>query len=95
MAEMEDALVTHKANNQSLEIQREIRQEKEDLKKELGLEDSQENYIEDLILHRMWYIHKCCKIATKVTKRLKVLTFKQDDLDMLKDNIQIRVIAFG
>ena len=95
MAAMEDAPVTHKANNQSLEIQREIRQEKEDLKKELGLEDAQENYIEDLILHRMLYSHKCCKTATEVTKLFKALTFKKDKLDMLKDNIQIRVIAFG
>ena len=40
MPEMEDAPVMHKANNQSLELQRERRQEKEDLKKELGLEDA-------------------------------------------------------
>ena len=70
MAATEDAPVTHKANNQSLEIQREIRQEKEDLKKELGLEDKQENYIEAIILHRMWYSHKCCKTAAKVTNAL-------------------------
>ena len=52
MSAMEEAPITHKANNQSLDIQRERRQEKEDLKKELGLEDAQENYIEALILHR-------------------------------------------
>ena len=27
--------------------------------------------------------------------RLKALTYNKDKLDMLKDNIQIRVIAFG
>ena len=43
----------------------------------------------------MWYSHKFCKIATEVTKRLKALTFKKDKLDMLNDNIQIRVIEFG
>ena len=59
------------------------------------MEDAQENYIEALILHRMWYFHKCCKTATEVTNHLKALTFKKDKLDMLKDNIQIRVIAFG
>ena len=59
------------------------------------MEDTQENYIEALILHIMWYSHKCCKTATEVTKCLKALTFKKDKLDMLKDNIQIRVLAFG
>ena len=59
------------------------------------MEDAQENYIEALLLHRMWYFHKCCKTATEVTKHLKALTFKKDKLDMLKDYIQIRVIAFG
>ena len=95
MAEMEDAPVTHKANNQSLELQRERRQEKEDLKEELGLGGAQENYIGALILHRMWYSHECCKTATKVAKRLKDLTFNKDKLDTLKDNTQISVIAFG
>ena len=46
MAAMEDALFTHKANNQSLELKRERRQKKEDLKRELELEDAQEDYIE-------------------------------------------------
>ena len=43
----------------------------------------------------MWYYHICCNTATKVTTRLKALTYKKDKLYMLKDNIQIRVIAFG
>ena len=43
----------------------------------------------------MWYYHEFCKTTTEVTKRLKALAFKKDKLDMLKDNIQIRVIAFG
>ena len=87
MEATEDAPVTHKANNQSLEVQRERRQEKEDPKKELGLEDALENYIEDLILHRMWYSHKFCRTSTKVKKCLKTLTSKKDKRDMLKDNI--------
>ena len=53
MAETEDAPVTHKSINQPLDLQREIRQEKEDLKNKLGLKDAQENYIEALILHKM------------------------------------------
>ena len=59
------------------------------------LEDAQENYIEALILHRIWYSHKFCKTATEVKKRLKALTFKKNKLDMLKNNIQIRVNSFG
>ena len=59
------------------------------------MDDAQENYIEALILHRMWYSHKFCNTSTEVTKRLKALIFNKDKLDMLKYNIQIRVIAFG
>ena len=59
------------------------------------MDNAQDDYIEALILHRMWYSHKCCKTATKFTTRLKALTFKKDKIDMLKDNLQIRVIAFG
>ena len=58
------------------------------------MENAQDNYIEALILHRMWYSHKFCKTATEVTTRLKALTYKKGKLDMLKDNIQIRVITF-
>ena len=34
-------------------------------------------------------------METKVTTRLKSITYKKDKLDMLNDNIQIRVISFG
>ena len=59
------------------------------------MDNAQDDYIEALILHRMWYSHKFCKTATKVTTRLKAINYKKDKLDMLKGNIQIRVIAFG
>ena len=59
------------------------------------MKNAQDYYIEALILHIMWYSYKCCKTETKVTTRLKDLTYKTDKLDMLKNNIQIRVIAFG
>ena len=61
----------------------------------MGLENSQDDYTEALILHRMWYYHKCYNTATEVTTRLKDLTYKKDNLDTLKDNIKICVIAFG
>ena len=61
----------------------------------MGLENVQDYYIEALILHIMWYSHKCCKTATEVTTRLKALAYKKYKLDTLKDNIQILVIAFG
>ena len=64
MAAMEDAHFTQQANNQSLEIKRDRGREKEDLKQEFLLENSQDDYIEALILHRIWYSHKCCKTAT-------------------------------
>ena len=50
---------------------------------------------ESLILHIMWYYHKCYKTAPEVTTRLKDLTYNRDKIDILKDNIQIRVISFG
>ena len=59
------------------------------------MENAQYDYIEVLILHRICYYHKCCNIATDVTMSLKAITFKKDKLDMLKVNIQIRVIAFA
>ena len=95
MEATEDDPVTHKANNQSLDIQRERGREKEYLKQELGLENAQDDYIEALILHRMWYYHKCCKTEKDDTMCLKALTYNKDKIDMLKDNIQIRVIEFG
>ena len=58
------------------------------------MENAQDEYSESLILHSMWYFHKCCKTATAVTTRLKDLTYNKDKLDMMKDNIQIRAIAF-
>ena len=59
------------------------------------MENAQDEYIEALILYRIWYSHKGCKTETKIPTRLKALTYKMDKIDMLKDNIQIRVIAFG
>ena len=61
----------------------------------MGSENAQDDYIEALILHRMWYSHKYCKTETEVTTYLKALTYKKDKLDMLKDNIQISGIEFG
>ena len=55
---MKGAPITHQANNQSLEIQRDRRQEKEELKQELGFENTQDDCIEALVLHRMCYSHK-------------------------------------
>ena len=43
----------------------------------------------------MWYSPKFCKTATEVTTCLKDITYNKDKIDMLEDNIQIRVIAFG
>ena len=57
------------------------------MKHELVLENAQDDYIEALILHKIWYYHKCCKTTTDATKRLKALTYKKDKLDMMKDNI--------
>ena len=56
------------------------------------MDNAQDDYIEALILHRMWYAHKFCKTETDATTHLKALTYKKDKIDMLNDNIQTRVI---
>ena len=87
MAVMEDNHVTNQANNQLLEIQCERRREKEELKQEFGLENTQDDYIEALTSHRICYSHKCCKTATEVTNSFKAQTYKKDKLEIWKDNI--------
>ena len=59
------------------------------------MENAQDDCIEALILQRMWYSRKCYKTETEVTTRLNSLSYKKDNLDMLKHHIQICVIAFG
>ena len=72
MAAMKEAPVAHEENNQSIDLQHERRQEKEELEQELGLENAQDDYIEALMLNRFWYYHKLCKTATKVTTRRRI-----------------------
>ena len=91
---MEEDPVTHQANNQLLDLQCERKIEKEDMKQELGLENTQDNYIKALILYRMCYSHKCCKTATEVTMRLKSLTYNNDRFVMMKGDIQIYIYFF-
>lgn len=43
----------------------------------------------------MWDSDAACKTIQDVNNRLKTLQYKKDMLEMLKDNIRIRVIGFG
>ena len=56
---MEDAPETRKTNNSDLERSREWRAQKEEVAKEKGLEDAEDNFIECVIYQRMWNSEAC------------------------------------
>ena len=95
MAAMEEAPSTRQSNNASIEAQRAWKQKKEDLKKQVELENASDDYIEALIYHSMWDSEACMKTVNDVTSGLQGLKYKKDKLQALKDNIQIRYRGFG
>ena len=95
MTAMEDAPATRQSNNASLDAQRAMKQKKEELKKQIGLENASDDYIEALIYHSMWDSEACMKTVKDITTGLKSLKYKKDKLQALKDNIQIRYRGFG
>lgn len=95
MTAMEDAPITRQSNIASIDAQRAMKQKKEELKKQKGLENASDDYIEALIYHSMWNSEACMKTAKDITTGLKSLKYKKDKLQALKDNIQIRYRGFG
>ena len=92
---MEDAPETRQSNNKSVELQREFKRKKEEIKKQKGLENASDEYIEALIYHSMWDSEACWKTNSDIVNGLKNLKYKKDKLQALKDNIQIRYKGFG
>ena len=70
MAAMEEAPATRQSNNASIEAQRAWKQKKEDLKKQVELENASDDYIEALIYHSMWDSEACMKTVNDVTSGL-------------------------
>ena len=95
MVSMEDAPATRDYNNVALSLQRQRRREKEKLQEEKGMKDVSNEYIEALMFCQLWDSGAACKTIPDVTRRLKFLRYKKEKLQMLKDNIQIRVLGMG
>ena len=95
MAAMEDAPATRQSNSAAIDAQRAMKRKKEELKKQKELENASDDHIESLIYHSMWDSEACMKTVNDVTTGLKVLKYKKDKLQALKDNIQIRYKGFG
>ena len=95
MAAMEEAPATRQSNIASIESQRVWKQKKEDLKKQVELNNASDDYIEALIYHSMWDLEVCMKTVNDVTSGLQSLKYKKDKLQALKDNIQIRYRGFS
>ena len=95
MVAVEEAPATRKSNNTSVDAQREMKAQKEELKKKKELANTSDEYIESLIYHSMWGSEACMNTLNDVARCLKNLKYKKDKLQALKDNIQIRYKGFG
>ena len=61
MVAMEDAPATRKSNNASVDAQRKMKAQKEELKKKKELANASDDFIESLIYHSMWGSEACMK----------------------------------
>ena len=95
VATMEDVTATQQSNIASTDIKQVMKQKKEDLKKQTELENTSDYYIEALIEHSMWDTEACMKTPNDFTSGLKKLKYKTNNLQALKDHIQIRYRGFG
>lgn len=59
------------------------------------MEDASDDYIEALIFLQLCDADAACKTITNVRRHLSFLQYKKDKLQMLKDNIQRRVLVMG
>jgi hypothetical protein len=92
---MEDAPETRQSNNEGLEKQRECRREKEEVAKQKGLADAEEEYIDRMLYRQMYDSDACWKTARDVDSGIKKLKYQKDKKSSLKDNIMIRIKGLG
>ena len=95
MSAMESAPKTRQSNTAGIERQRAMRQKKEEIAKQEGLEKAEDEYIERLIYHSMWDSDACWKTLSDVNDGLKRLKYKKDKFEALRNNILIRYKGFG
>ena len=77
---MEDAPATRKQNNDDLKRSREWREQKYKVAEDKGLEDSEDEFIEFIIYHRMWDSEAFWKTVTDVTTGLRRINTKSGEL---------------
>ena len=92
---MEDAPQTRNSNNDDLNWSREWRAQKEETTKEKRLEDAEDEFIESLIYHNVWFLEACWKTVATITAGLKRIKTKGGKIASLKDRIRIRWKGLG
>ena len=60
-----------------------------------GLEDAEDEFIENLIYHKMWNSDACWKTVREVSDGLRRIKTKSGKYASLKDNIRIRWKGLG
>ena len=80
---MEDAPATRKLNNDDINRSREWRAKKDNVAEEKGLVDTEDEFIECIIYHRMWDSEACWKTVTDVTRGLRRIKTKSGKIASL------------
>ena len=78
-----------------MNLQRTMRQMKDELTREKVLKHTEDEFVEALIYHRMWSSAAYWKTIGAVTEGLKNIKYKKDKIGALEDNIQIRYLSLG
>ena len=87
---------TRETNNTAIQAQDTVRQMKEELTREKGLENATEEFTDGLYYHDMYFSEACWKDDPRVVERnLKKLKSEMGKYNSLKENILIRVKGFG
>ena len=92
---MKSAPAVMEDNILALEKQREAKSKKEELLREKGCADAAEDFINSLIYYNMSHSPACWKTNAEMNNNLNKMKFKKDQLQALKDNINIRVIGYN
>ena len=87
MMYMEDAPATRKQNNDDLNWSREWRAQNDKVAEEKGLVDTEDEFIECIIYHKMWDLEDFWQTVTDVTTGLRKINTKSGKIASLKDNI--------
>ena len=78
-----------------MNLQRTMRQMKDELTREKVFKHTEDEFVEALIYHRMWSSAAYWKTIGAVTEGLKNIKYKKDKIGALEDNIQIRYLSLG